>query len=69
MQSKKPSKQLKELINKVDIINVGGTSSNAGTYFLNFLWGKYVKLHHTEKQALNFEQICKLTLKQFLNHE
>jgi len=68
MQSKKPSKQLKELINKVDIINVGGTSSNAGTHFLNFLWGKYVKLHHTEKQALNFEQICKLTLKQYLNH-
>lgn len=67
--SKKPSKQLKALVNKVDEINAPDLKSNSGANFLNFLWGKYIKLHHTEKQALNFEQICKLTLNKFLGHE
>ncbi len=67
--SKKPSKQLKAFLNKVDEIGTTNFKSNAGTNFLNFLWGKYIKLHHTEKQALNFEEICKLTLNNFLTNE
>lgn len=67
--SKKPSKQLKAFLNKVDEMQSGINNSNSGANFLNFLWGKYIKLHHTEKQALNFEQICKLTLNKFLGYE
>lgn len=62
----KHSKQLKQLINRIDEMQSGVKNSLEGSKFLNFLWGKYIKLHHTEKQALNFEQICKLTLNQYL---
>lgn len=67
--SKKPSKQLKAFINKVVEIQGNNNRKNEGTFYLNFLWGKYIKLHHTEKQALNFEQICKLTFNKLTGHE
>lgn len=65
--SKKPSKQLKALINAVDEARTGvnRNKSNAGKNHLNKIWGWYhSNVLAQQKKHLNFEQFCKFQLEQ-----
>jgi len=60
----KESKQLKDLADKINIINVGYPN---GKTLLNQLWGIHNKLTKHEKIKLTFQQFCKRMKTDILN--